>query len=95
MADIKRHAEAHWSGDLRSGSGKISTSSGTLHEAAYSVPSRFESGKGTNPEELLAAERVALNLLQRMSFAARDSFLALPGWQEGLARISGFLQKFV
>lgn len=55
MADIVRHASVHWSGDLRSGSGKISTSSGVLNEVPYSVPSRFETGKGTNPEELIAA----------------------------------------
>ena len=39
MADIKRYGEAIWSGDLRSGSGKISTSSGVLREVTYSVPS--------------------------------------------------------
>src|SRR2546423_1798260 len=55
MADIQRQAQAQWNGDLRSGSGKTSASSGALKEVAYSVPSRFESGKGTNPEELIAA----------------------------------------
>lgn len=55
MPDIIRHAQAHWSGDLRKGSGRISTGSGVLREVPYSVPSRFESGKGTNPEELIAA----------------------------------------
>jgi osmotically inducible protein OsmC len=55
MADIQRHAEAHWKGDLRTGSGTTSSGSGALREVAYSVPSRFENGKGTNPEELLAA----------------------------------------
>ena len=55
MADIQRDAQAHWSGDLRSGSGKTSTGSGALRDLAYSVPSRFESGQGTNPEELIAA----------------------------------------
>lgn len=55
MADIQRQASAHWSGDLRTGSGKTSTSSGGLQDVAYSVPSRFENGRGTNPEELIAA----------------------------------------
>src|SRR5436309_14599991 len=55
MADIQRQAQAQWNGDLRSGSGKTSTSSGTLKDLPYSVPSRFESAKGTNPEEMLAA----------------------------------------
>ena len=55
MADIERKGEAHWSGDLRTGSGKTSTGSGVLHDVAYSVPSRFENAKGTNPEEMIAA----------------------------------------
>jgi osmotically inducible protein OsmC len=55
MADIERKAQAQWNGDLRTGSGKTSTGSGALADVPYSVPSRFESGKGTNPEELLAA----------------------------------------
>lgn len=55
MADIQRIGTAHWSGDLRHGSGKTSTGSGALRDVAYSVPSRFEAAKGTNPEELLAA----------------------------------------
>ena len=37
------------------GAGKTSTGSGVLRDVPYSVPSRFESGKGTNPEELIAA----------------------------------------
>ncbi len=40
---------------MRHGSGKTSTGSGVLRDVPYSVPSRFEAGKGTNPEELLAA----------------------------------------
>src|SRR5215813_157110 len=55
MADIQRKASAHWSGDLRSGSGKTSAASGALRDVPYSVPSRFENAKGTNPEELIAA----------------------------------------
>src|SRR2546425_5734221 len=55
MADIQRQASAQWNGDLRSGSGKTSTGSGVLSDVPYSVPSRFESAKGTNPEELIAA----------------------------------------
>src|ERR1044071_2019262 len=55
MADIQRQASAHWSGDLRTGSGRTSSGSGVLKDVPYSVPSRFENGKGTNPEELIAA----------------------------------------
>ena len=55
MADIQRHGVARWTGDLRSGSGKIDGCSGAFRDLAYSVPSRFERGQGTNPEELIAA----------------------------------------
>ncbi len=52
---MKRTASAQWRGDLKSGKGAISTESGVLSQTQYSFSTRFESGKGTNPEELLAA----------------------------------------
>jgi osmotically inducible protein OsmC len=52
---MKRTARAKWVGDLKGGSGAISTASGTLSQTPYSFHTRFEDGKGTNPEELLAA----------------------------------------
>src|SRR3954470_16786771 len=55
MADITRQGKAQWTGGLKDGSGKASTDSGSFKDLPYSVPSRFESGKGTNPEELIAA----------------------------------------
>jgi osmotically inducible protein OsmC len=52
---MKRTASAQWRGDLKSGSGTVSTASGVLANSPYSFKTRFEDGKGTNPEELLAA----------------------------------------
>ena len=52
---MKRTASALWRGDLKSGQGTVSTASGVLSNSAYSFHTRFEDGKGTNPEELLAA----------------------------------------
>jgi osmotically inducible protein OsmC len=52
---MKRTASAHWNGDLKSGGGTVSSASGVLSNTAYSFHTRFEDGKGTNPEELLAA----------------------------------------
>jgi osmotically inducible protein OsmC len=49
-----RNAEAVWEGDLKSGKGTIKLGSGA-YTGAYSFQSRFESGTGTNPEELIAA----------------------------------------
>src|SRR6478752_3970479 len=55
MADITRQGKAQWNGGLKDGSGKVSAGSGSFKDLPYSVPSRFESGKGTNPEEMIAA----------------------------------------
>lgn len=52
---MKRNASAEWKGDLKSGKGTISTESGVLSNTQYSFKTRFEDGKGTNPEELIAA----------------------------------------
>ena len=52
---MKRRASALWQGDLKTGKGAVSTDSGVLQNAAYSFTTRFENGKGTNPEELIAA----------------------------------------
>ena len=55
MADIQRTASAHWTGSVRNGWGMTSTPSGVLKEVVYSASSRYAGGKGTNPEELIAA----------------------------------------
>ena len=52
---MKRKASAVWQGGLKEGKGTISTESGVLSKAQYSFSTRFESGIGTNPEELIAA----------------------------------------
>jgi osmotically inducible protein OsmC len=52
---MKRKASAEWKGDIQGGSGTISTQSGVLNDTQYSFRTRFEDGKGTNPEELIAA----------------------------------------
>lgn len=52
---MERTASAVWKGGLKDGKGVISTQSGVLKETQYSFSTRFESGIGTNPEELIAA----------------------------------------
>ncbi len=59
MADIERTADATWRGDLRGGTGTISSTSGVLHDTGYSFATRFENKPGTNPEELIAAAHAA------------------------------------
>ena len=52
---MKRTGSAVWKGGLKDGKGVVSTDSGVLSDAQYSFSTRFEDGKGTNPEELIAA----------------------------------------
>ena len=49
-----RSSSAVWQGTLKEGNGVMTLGSG-LYEGAYTRASRFEDGKGTNPEELIAA----------------------------------------
>jgi osmotically inducible protein OsmC len=49
-----RSSSAEWNGNLARGNGTMSLGSGAF-EGSYSAASRFESGEGTNPEELIAA----------------------------------------
>jgi lipoyl-dependent peroxiredoxin len=49
-----RSGTAEWHGDVESGSGTVTVGDGVF-EGAYSYDSRFGEGKGTNPEQLIAA----------------------------------------
>jgi osmotically inducible protein OsmC len=49
-----RNATAVWQGNLLEGAGNMKFGGGAF-EGQYSFKSRFEKGKGTNPEELIAA----------------------------------------
>lgn len=51
---VQRSANAEWLGGLKDGKGQLKLESGAF-EGGYSFGSRFESAKGTNPEELIAA----------------------------------------
>ena len=55
MATIMRDATAVWTGAGTDGRGTLTTQSATLKETPYSFTTRFGDGKGTNPEELIAA----------------------------------------
>ena len=56
---IHKHGSAHWSGDIKRGKGTVSTESGVLNQQPYGFNTRFESAKGTNPEELIGAAHAA------------------------------------
>ena len=75
---MDRNASAHWSGDLKSGQGTVSTASTVLSNSPYSFRDRFENGPNTNPEELLAAAHaacfsMALSMLLQMENLKADS----------------------
>ena len=53
-----RTGSAVWEGTLKQGKGNLKLGSGAF-EGAYSFSSRFEEGKGTNPEELIGAAEAA------------------------------------
>ena len=55
MADIKRRSSAVWNGTGKEGHGALTTQTGVLKDTPYSANARFGDGKGTNPEELIAA----------------------------------------
>lgn len=50
-----KKASAVWKGGIKDGGGTISTESGVLKDAPYGFKARFETGPGTNPEELIGA----------------------------------------
>jgi len=52
---MKRTATAVWHGSLKEGKGALTSPGGALKNTEYSFGSRFASGAGTNPEELIAA----------------------------------------
>jgi len=71
-----RNAEAEWNGSLKEGTGRVKLGSGAF-EGQYSFSSRFESGTGTNPEELIGAAHAGC-FTMALSFA-----LARAGYSDG------------
>ena len=55
MSGIARTAKANWKGTGKEGKGELTTQSEVLEHTPYEFNPRFENGKHTNPEELLAA----------------------------------------
>ncbi len=72
-----RSASARYEGLGKDGKGHVSTQSGVLDEQQYGFNTRFEDGKGTNPEELIAAAHASC-FTMALSFA-----LAGAGYSDG------------
>ena len=52
---MQRTASARWLGGAQDGAGTLTTQSATLKDVPFTFKARFGDGKGTNPEELIAA----------------------------------------
>ena len=71
---MDRTGSARWEGDLKGGKGTLRLGSGAF-QGEYSFSSRFESGQGTNPEELIGAAHAAC---YSMAFASGLSKAGFP-----------------
>ena len=58
---VTSKAKAEWNGSLKEGGGEVEFSG---FKGAYTFASRFETGKGTNPEELIAAAHAGCYSMQ-------------------------------
>ncbi len=61
---FNRKANAQWLGSGKDGKGNLTTASGVLDKTQYSFSTRFEDGKGTNPEELVGAAHAGCFAMQ-------------------------------
>ena len=68
-----RTAEATWSGSLQEGNGNIKLGSGA-YDGPFSFASRFESGTGTNPEELIGGALAGCFTMQLSANLSRAGF---------------------
>lgn len=74
---VTRTGSARYEGFGKEGKGWVSTQSGVLEDQQYGFTTRFEDGKGTNPEELIAAAHASC-FTMALSFA-----LARAGFSDG------------
>ncbi len=73
---MKRSGHAVWRGGLKDGRGTVSTDSGVLSNTPYNFRMRFESEKGTNPEELVAAAHAACFSMALSLFLGQEGMTA-------------------
>ena len=90
---MNRTASAHWKGNLKEGKGEISTQSTTLKDTQYSFKTRFESGVGTNPEELLAASHAGCYTMAVSAILAQQGITANDLHTEAIVDLDGVALK--
>lgn len=69
-----RTGSARYEGLGREGRGFVATQSGVLAEQPYGFQTRFAEGKGTNPEELIAAAHASCFTMALAFALAREGF---------------------
>ncbi len=69
----ERSATATWKGNLQDGQGSMSLGSG-LYEGPFTFASRFESGEGTNPEELIGAAHAGCYSMFLSGILSKEGF---------------------
>ena len=68
---LQRTSSAQWDGNLKDGKGRMELGSGA-YSGEYTFASRFESGDGTNPEELIAAAHAGCFSMALSNELAKD-----------------------
>jgi osmotically inducible protein OsmC len=69
---MRRKATAVWKGSGKDGNGHLTTQSTVLDKTQYSFNTRFAEGKGTNPEELVAAAHAGC-FSMKLSFVLNEA----------------------
>ena len=77
MAEFNRKAGVLWTGDLKTGTGLISTESRVIFELPYTYQTRFGDEQGLNPEELLAAAHASCFSMSVASTLAKNGYTPL------------------
>ncbi len=70
-----RTSSAEWKGTLKDGAGTMKLASGA-YEGPFTFASRFESGKGTNPEELIGAAQAGCFSMFLSALLTKEGFTA-------------------
>jgi len=68
---VRSTAHAEWMGSLKEGTGQMRFAGGAYH-GEFTLASRFETGDGTNPEELLAAAHAGCFSMQLSGVLSGD-----------------------
>lgn len=68
-----RTSFAEWKGTLKEGAGTMKLASGA-YEGPYTFASRFESGPGTNPEELIGAAHAGCFSMFLSALLSKEGF---------------------